>query len=114
MKKYFINIILLLIIGCSDNSQPIILISYPLDGDTISGIVEIIVEIDTYLEVIKVEYYVDEILITTLSEDPFYWMWDTTEYLDTLHTLKAYAYTSNGSVGISDIIEVTVDQSSIE
>ena len=114
MKKTLINIIVMFLLCCSDNSQPIISILYPVDGDTLSGNIEVIVEIDTYLDVIKVEYYIDEILAITLSKEPFNWNWNTEEMADSTYALKAYAYTSNGSVGISDIIDVTIDQTLIE
>ena len=89
-----------------DNSVPYITITYPLDGQTVSGIVT--VTTDTNCD--EVRFYLNDKLKHTDYTAPFTWDWDTTQYKK--KKLKAEGYCS-GVLMDSDQIKVKVKNPSI-
>ena len=89
-----------------DNSVPYVIITYPLDGQTISGIVT--VTIDTNCD--EVRFYLNDHLKHTDYTAPFTWNWDTTQ--DKNKKLKAEGYRS-GVLMDSDQIKVKIKNPSI-
>ena len=87
------------------NTPPVVTITNPNDGDTVSGTVTIIVtatdaEDGNLIPDISID---DEYITTANSYD-----WDTTSYSDGSHTIHAET-TDSGDLTGSDTIEVTVD-----
>jgi hypothetical protein len=84
--------------------EPHVLITYPLDGATISGTVT--VTTDTY-GVDQVRFYVNNKLKYTDNTAPFTWNWNTTQYKNRTYSLKASGY-SSGTFVDSHQIRVTI------
>jgi len=86
------------------NTPPVVTITYPSDGATVSGMVTITAEaIDAEEGVLPAGIYVDGDLKGTNS-----YTWDTTSYLDGSHTIYAEA-TDLGELTGSDEITVSVN-----
>ena len=87
------------------NTPPVVTITNPNDGETVSGTVTITVTaIDAEDGYLTADIYIDyEYIATSNSYD-----WDTTGYSDGIHTIYADATDSGGLTG-SDEITVTID-----
>ncbi|MGD2247063.1 MAG: C25 family cysteine peptidase [Candidatus Methanofastidiosia archaeon] len=77
-----------------DNSGPAyVTITYPYDGDTLSGVVTVTTDTSG---VDEVRFYVNDSLKHTDYTEPFTWDWDTTQYKNKGgYTLKAEGYNSS-------------------
>jgi phosphodiesterase/alkaline phosphatase D-like protein len=95
-------------------------ITQPDQDETVSGIVTIAADASvardsssaaqtSALTIIKVEFYIDDIIIGTVASAPYETDWDSTTVSDGSHTIKAVAYDDNGNTG-QDEITVTVNQ----
>jgi phosphodiesterase/alkaline phosphatase D-like protein len=92
----------------------VVTITNPTAGEQVSGTVSIIATInsnpgagDTFQTVSKVEFYIDDIIIGTVTTQPYETQWDTTTVQNGGHTIKALAYDSNDNTA-RDEISVTV------
>ena len=73
-----------------ENILPTIQISQPIQGDNISGIVNITaLANDNESGVFKVSFYIDDIEIGTDFEEPYSVQWNTTGYSDGSYSIKA-------------------------
>jgi hypothetical protein len=85
-------------------------ITYPYDGDTLSGVVTVTTATQG---VDEVRFYVNNSLKHTDYTAPFTWDWDTTQYKNKGgYVLKAEGY-DNGVFGDSDQIRVKIRNNSI-
>ena len=94
-----------------DNSGPAyVTITYPYDGDTLSGVVTVTTDTSG---VDEVRFYVSGSLKHTDYTAPFTWDWDTTQYKNRGgYVLKAEGY-DNGVFQDDDEIKVKIRNSSI-
>lgn len=89
---------------------PEVTITYPHDGDTLSGTVTVTT---ATAGVDEVRFYVNNSLKHTDYTEPFTWDWDTTQYKNKGgYKLKAEGY-DNGVFGASDEIRVKIRNNSI-
>jgi hypothetical protein len=65
-------------------------ITNPRNGDWVNGTVSIIVSITGCID--EVEFYIDGVLEYTDTTAPFEYVWDTTAYVDGLHTISVKGY----------------------
>ena len=91
--------------GGGGNNAPVVTITAPTDGATVSGTTQIIVSVSDEDSLVP-DIYIDDVYITTA----YTYDWDTTAYSDGSHTIYAEATDSGGLTG-SDTISVTVDNS---
>lgn len=84
----------------------------PATGEVVSGTVEITVEPDSPTLPRYVIFLVDDVLKAISNVRPFAYRWDTTRYLNGVHTLKAKIYATGESELVSDLIAVTVNNPS--
>ncbi|MEM1550835.1 MAG: Ig-like domain-containing protein [Candidatus Bathyarchaeia archaeon] len=91
-----------------DTTPPSVRITYPENGDIISGAIIVSVEASDNISVVRVELYRNNALFAVDSETPYQFYWDTTADPDGTYTLVAKAYDSAGSVGVSSPISVSV------
>ncbi|MFH1958468.1 MAG: Ig-like domain-containing protein [bacterium] len=75
-----------------DNTPPDVSITNPADGSTSSGTVSVTVSATDANGVIKVEFYIDELHVSTVTTPPYVYYWDTTRSTDGLHTVEVIAY----------------------
>jgi hypothetical protein len=91
---------------------PAVQILSPQSG-TVQGIVNITVEAKDDKGVVKVEFYIDGILVAKKDSFPFSYSWDTTGITGS-HVIEAKAYDSDGNFGTSGSVLVTVQDIRIE
>ncbi len=93
-----------------DNGQSYVTITYPQDGQTVSGMVT--VTTDTF-GVDEVKFYLNNDLKHTDTTEPFTWDWDTTQYKNRGgYKVKAEGYAS-GAFQDDDEVRVKVSNQSI-
>ncbi len=93
-----------------DNSAPIVSISAPAGGAFVSGgAVSVTSSASDNVAVVKVEFYLDNVLQSTDTISPYSWNWNTTSASNGSHTLSAKAYDSAGNNSTSASVAVTVD-----
>ena len=76
------------------------LLSIP-DNTIVIGRITISVDVEDISDVEKVEFYVDNRLMETISESPFEWTWSDIDFGK--HTIKTMTYDSSGSVKREEI-----------
>ena len=96
-----------------DTTPPIIVISNPISGQTISGTVDFTVLSTDNVEVAEVEFFIDGISVGNDGSDPYMYVWDTTDQEIGIpadeHTLSALAMDTSGNISFAQPILVTVD-----
>jgi thermitase len=90
-----------------DTSPPSVAITFPVDGATLSGTVNVSVSAADDVGVTEVELYLDGQFLTNDRSAPFSFSWDTSEVADGLHKLQAVASDSDNSTD-SETINVIV------
>ncbi|MDH5783685.1 MAG: right-handed parallel beta-helix repeat-containing protein, partial [Candidatus Bathyarchaeota archaeon] len=83
-------------------------ITSPLSGETVASTITVSTEAHAHSEVHKVEFYIDNELEYTDYDTSYEWNWDTTQYAETEHEIKAKAYDMLG-LKTSTSITVFVD-----
>ncbi|MCX8171718.1 MAG: Ig-like domain-containing protein, partial [Candidatus Bathyarchaeota archaeon] len=91
-----------------DTSPPKVEITYPRDGDTVSGAIIVSVSADDDRGVVKVELYKGGVLFATDSDKPYEFYWNTAADPDGQYKLVARAYDAAGNTGESSPITVNV------
>ena len=98
--------------GLPDATAPTITITNPADGTTVSEIVSFSVNATDNRSIKQVDFYVDSILQNTDTTSPYAWNWNTSNYSNGIHTIKAVAIdTSN--LDATAQISVTVSNSAV-
>jgi len=100
------------IVGKSENQRPTVTITYPIQGDIVSGLVEITgvahdPDGDSTIQWVMLQIDGDDWVYATGISNWSY-VWDTTMVSDGLHTISAIA--SDGSLqSVADSVSVTVN-----
>ncbi|MCG3224286.1 MAG: lamin tail domain-containing protein, partial [Candidatus Heimdallarchaeota archaeon] len=92
--------------GGSDTTPPVVTITSPIDGTTVSGTITISVSATDESGIATQSIFVDDVLVSSGSS----YSWDTTLEQDILHTIRAEATDPSSNLG-SDIISVNVNNS---
>ena len=114
LKKYSLLIIIFVVIGCenpfsSDEKAPSILITFPSDGSTVTGVISVTADASDNEGVVKVEFSIDGNLKETDTESPWNYNWDSGEYADGKpHTILAKAHDKEGNFDSSSVSLITV------
>lgn len=85
-----------------DAEAPQVLVSQPVAGMTLSGVVQLLCMPTDNTGVVKVEWYVDNTLVGTSTEPYSSWL-DTSRFSDGAHNIVAKAYDAAGNIGIESI-----------
>ncbi len=96
----------------SDSTAPSVKISNPLDGNTISGVIQVDVTATDNIGVSKVELYVDSNFVAEDTSSPYSFSLDTKLYDDGSHAIKAVAYDASGN-NSSNQISVNISNQSV-
>lgn len=92
----------------SDTTAPTISISSPSDGSTVSGTVSVTTSTSDNVGVAKVEFYIDNVLASSVTASPFNYSWNTLTASNASHTVKAVAYdAANNSTSSSKTVSVS-------
>jgi hypothetical protein len=92
-----------------DTEDPVVSITSPTDGQTVSGLVDVNVNATDNVAVEKVELRIDGDLHATDLTSPYLFSWDTTQETNDTHTLSAKAYDTSTNAATSTLVTVTVD-----
>jgi N-acetylmuramoyl-L-alanine amidase len=97
-------------VGAGGDSPPSVALTYPTDGETVSGTVTVTADADDDSGVAQVEFSLDGISFVADADGSDGWSatWDTTTVADGIHTLTATA-TDSADQTASDSISITVD-----
>ncbi|MEO0226979.1 MAG: Ig-like domain-containing protein [candidate division WOR-3 bacterium] len=99
----------LVFVGCGDKEPPQVSITQPASGDTVGGTVTITAEATDNKGVTEVEFYIDNILVSTDQSSPYSHSWNTTTLQDnSQHNIYAKAFDKANNEGTSEIITVIV------
>jgi thermitase len=93
----------------SDTTAPVATITTPANRATVSGLLNVAFGASDNVDVMSLELYLDGSLITTASGASGSFSWDTSTAANGLHTLQAKAYDSAGNIGVSAVLNVTVN-----
>lgn len=91
------------------DQPPTVSITSPLNGAAVSKNVSVKAQASDDKGIKKVEFYINNKLMTTDHASPFEWAWDTTVFTSGMHTIKARAYDTINQMA-DDSIQVKVDQ----
>jgi chitinase len=91
-----------------DTTPPTVSISSPANNATVSGTISVSAAASDNVGVVKVEFYLDNVLQATDASSPYIWNWNTATSSYGSHTLIATAYDAAGNVGTSPAVVVTV------
>lgn len=92
-----------------DDKAPVVAITSPEAGRVVSGIVPIDVQSSDNVGVVRVEFYVNDQLVTSDELSPFAFVWDSTQWNNGSYTLTTKAYDAAGNVATSAMVAVTVE-----
>ena len=95
--------------GGSCDNLPSVTIEQPLNEAYVDGEVEIIAKASDDIGVLKVQIFIDNALVAEDDMAPYKVTWDTTEFDEGAHTIKAIAYDTSDQMGQIQI-QVTVDR----
>ena len=84
-------------------------ITSPATGATVSATTSVTATAADERAVVRVEFYLDNILQSTDTTAPYSWSWNTTTTANGSHMLTTKAYDAAGNVGSSSIVDVTVN-----
>lgn len=108
---------ILLFISCKglndeDTTPPTVIVSSHFDGQIIGELVTIKVATEDSKGISKVEFFINDALVLTLTEPPFEYIWNTTEVDDGEYIIIIKSYDNSDNFSVSDPITLIVDNAS--
>lgn len=97
-----------LILGGDDDTPPVVIITSPAQGATVSGVVPVTATATDTEGVFRVVFYADDLSFAEDRTSPYRVNWDTTALASGTHYLKAVAYDDSGNSADSTVVEVFV------
>jgi len=94
--------------GGGDHTPPVVSITAPAPGSTVSGTVTVSASATDNVGVSRVELWIDGTQVGALAAPPYQWGWNTVGTANGTHTLSARAYDAAGNLGTSAGVAVTV------
>jgi hypothetical protein len=87
----------------TENTLPTLTIQHPQSGTTVGLTLTVMVQANDSSGISKVEFYLADTLVSTLTTVPYQWAWDTTKYPNGAYTIKVEAYDTIGNVKSRDV-----------
>ena len=94
--------------GPGDGIPPTVSITSPVEGSSLSGTVEVIADAISNVDVLRVEFYLDNVFKGSDATSPYTLSWDTATAANGPHTLQAKGIDAAGNVEASAPVGVTV------
>ena len=91
-----------------DTTAPQVVITAPVNGQTVSSPVTVTVNATDNVGVKRVDLYVDGVLVNSSSTAPFMTVWNSSSAVPGNYGLQVKAYDAAGNVGVSAAITVSV------
>jgi hypothetical protein len=92
-----------------DNTGPTVSLTSLANNAEVKGTVAVRATARDLNDVSRVDFYVDDQLMSTTVTAPYLWQWDTNSVANDRHRVKARAYDSIGNATDSSSVQVTVD-----
>ncbi len=93
----------------SDTVAPVISVVSPLDGQTVSGVVNLLANATDNSGSPSVQFFVDGVAAgSTIAQNPYLFSWNTGALSNGVHTVSATAKDPSNNVGTSNTITLTV------
>jgi len=92
-----------------DNTAPQVSLTAPANGAFVTGTLAVSATATDNVGISKVEFYSDNVLLTTDTNSPYTFNWNSTTVTDGAHTLYAIAQDTSGLRTTSAGVAVTVD-----
>ena len=93
-----------------DSTPPTISVSNDFSEQIVSGISKIIVLTDDNSGIDKVEFIINDLLVSTDTQSPYEYDWNTNEYVNlSLNTLKVISYDNFNNFVEKEIFNIVVD-----
>jgi uncharacterized membrane protein len=100
--------------GPPDTTPPTTSITSPANNATVSGTITVTASASDNVGVVKVEFYIDSVLKSTVTTSPYNFSWNTTTVANGSHTIFSKAYDAANNVGTSATVTVTVSNSTAQ
>jgi len=100
--------------GPPDTTPPTTSITSPANNATVSGTITVTASASDNVGVVKVEFYIDSVLSSTVTTSPYNFSWNTTTVANGTHTIFSKAYDAANNVGTSATVTVTVSNSTAQ
>jgi uncharacterized membrane protein len=94
--------------GPPDTTPPTTSITSPANNATVSGTITVTASASDNVGVVKVEFYIDSVLKSTVTTSPYTFSWNTNTVANGTHTIFSKAYDAANNVGTSATVTVTV------
>lgn len=91
----------------ADSEAPTVFITYPTNGMKVGGQLNVTVQAEDNVGVVKVELYADGKLVGASTVSPFTIKWNASKVSKGAHSLTARAYDAAGNTGNSPAVSVT-------
>jgi hypothetical protein len=91
-------------------TPPDVAIISPENATSVSGIVSISVNATDNVGVTRVEFYINDQPLASVTAPPYEYLWDTTIQAPGVYTLRAQAYDAAGNAGQSSALVINSDQ----
>ena len=95
--------------GTGDTTPPVVNITSPSNGATVSGTVTITASASDNVGVTKVEFYINNTKVGEDTTAPYEYNWNTTGYANGTYSLKAIAYDAANNSAIDNDTSVNVN-----
>lgn len=112
----FVLVGLLLLMACNkegptavDTQPPTVEITFPPSNTNVSGVIDIKVAAEDNEQVVAVVFYIDGDSLFVDDAPPWEYTWRTLEYTNERHSIKAKAYDRAGNWGVSEGVNVVVE-----
>lgn len=122
LKIALILSLVFLFISCEDEQfdqlidPPNVVITYPTQDETVSGVVRITAMATSTVDIVKLNLWVNGVMVegSDDTEEPYEFFWNTLELENgSRHSIVIRAYDSNDNVSDSEIRYLTVDNSGL-
>ena len=87
----------------ADTQQPSVIITSPVNNATVSQVVDITVQAVDNVGIARIEFMVDNGLVSTVIASPFSFSWNTATATNGLHTIKVIAFDAANNSATSSI-----------
>ena len=94
-----------------DIDPPLALILYPLDESTVTGTIQVSVDLFDNVGINRVEFYVDGQLVNSATNPSIPWIfdWITAPADGQLHSIYVKTYDAAGNIGTSGLLTLTIN-----
>jgi chitodextrinase len=93
----------------ADTTPPVVSVTAPTNGSTVSGAVNITANATDNVAVTKVEFYLNGNIVSTGTTSPYAYSWNTATAANGSNTITAKAYDAAGNATSSETVQVTVN-----